>query len=147
MKKKMNNKGFSLVELIIVIAIMAVLVAVLAPQYIKFVEKSRESTDLDNIQAMKTAVEAYVADKQLSASEVFTITLGAGKGAKITVKHGSAPADLSAYGCDSEIDAKSADWKAAGTWTYKDYKWDNADSSKCYATYLKCDGSEVGSTT
>ena len=32
-EKKMNNKGFSLVELIIVIAIMAVLIAVLAPQY------------------------------------------------------------------------------------------------------------------
>ena len=31
--KKMNNKGFSLVELIIVIAIMAVLIVVLAPQF------------------------------------------------------------------------------------------------------------------
>ena len=40
-----NNKGFSLVELIIVVAIMAVLIGVLAPQYIKYVEKSRKSTD------------------------------------------------------------------------------------------------------
>ena len=39
MKKKMDNKGFSLVELIIVIAIMVILVAVLAPQYLKYVEK------------------------------------------------------------------------------------------------------------
>lgn len=43
--KKMNNKGFSLVELIIVIAIMAVLVGVLAPQFIKYVESSRVATD------------------------------------------------------------------------------------------------------
>lgn len=43
--KKMNNKGFSLVELIIVIAIMAVLVGVLAPQFIKYVENSRVATD------------------------------------------------------------------------------------------------------
>lgn len=40
--KKLNNKGFSLVELIIVIAIMAVLIGVLAPQYLKYVERSRE---------------------------------------------------------------------------------------------------------
>ncbi len=40
-----KNKGFSLVELIIVIAIMAVLIAVLAPQYIKYVEKSRKAKD------------------------------------------------------------------------------------------------------
>ena len=43
--KKTNNKGFSLVELIIVIAIMAILVGVLAPQYLKYVEKSRVSAD------------------------------------------------------------------------------------------------------
>ena len=45
-QKNLTNKGFSLVELIIVIAIMAVLVGVLAPQYIKYVEKSRVSACL-----------------------------------------------------------------------------------------------------
>ncbi|MDE7360278.1 MAG: prepilin-type N-terminal cleavage/methylation domain-containing protein, partial [Lachnospiraceae bacterium] len=37
-KQNMNDKGFSLVELIIVIAIMAILIVVLAPQYLKYVE-------------------------------------------------------------------------------------------------------------
>ena len=35
-EKKMDNRGFSLVELIIVIAIMAVLIVALAPQYLKY---------------------------------------------------------------------------------------------------------------
>ena len=64
MEKKMNNKGFSLVELIVVIAIMAVLVGVLAPQFIKYVEKSRQSTDLTNLDSIKQVVESYFADKE-----------------------------------------------------------------------------------
>ena len=66
--KKMNNKGFSLVELIIVIAIMAILIAVLAPQYIKYVEKSRRSADLDNYQAIINAVQTAFADEDYNAS-------------------------------------------------------------------------------
>ncbi len=38
-----DNKGFSLVELIIVIAIMVALVAMLAPQFVKYVSKSRDA--------------------------------------------------------------------------------------------------------
>ena len=60
-KEKMNDKGFSLVELIIVIAIMAVLVVVLAPQYLKYVERSRNSTDLQNAPAAVTACQVYAA--------------------------------------------------------------------------------------
>ena len=60
--KKMNNKGFSLVELIVVIAIMAVLVGVLAPQFIKYVESSRRSTDVSNAQNIQSAVLADIAE-------------------------------------------------------------------------------------
>ena len=56
-QKKLGNKGFSLVELIVVIAIMAVLVGVLAPTLIKNIEKSRESKDAQNIEQIKSAAE------------------------------------------------------------------------------------------
>ena len=50
--KKKNNKGFSLIELIIVVAIMAVLVGILAPAYLQYVEKARRQTcywNMDNV--------------------------------------------------------------------------------------------------
>ena len=78
-ERKMNNKGFSLVELIIVIAIMAILIVVLAPQYLKYVERSRNSTDLQNATTIKTAVETYVADPEsaetMAANKSFTIKM------------------------------------------------------------------------
>ena len=52
MAKFSKNKGFSLVELIVVVAIMAVLVGVLAPAYLRYVEKARRQTcywNMDNV--------------------------------------------------------------------------------------------------
>lgn len=70
MTKKMNNKGFSLVELIIVIAIMAVLIGVLAPQFIKYVERSRNSTDIQNAEEIRDALQAYHVDTMKSGSDL-----------------------------------------------------------------------------
>lgn len=62
-KAKKNNKGFSLVELIVVIAIMAVLVGVLAPTLIGNIEKSRESKDLQNLDSIRQAVVTALANE------------------------------------------------------------------------------------
>lgn len=54
--RRINNEGFSLVELIIVIAIMAILAAALAPQLIKYIDNSRKSADVQSGQSIATAV-------------------------------------------------------------------------------------------
>ena len=58
-KEMKKNRGFSLVELIITIAIMAVLIAVLVPVFIKYVEQSRRSRDIQTADQIR---EAFLAD-------------------------------------------------------------------------------------
>jgi type IV pilus assembly protein PilA len=74
--KKMNNKGFSLVELIIVIAIMAILIAVLAPQYLRYVEKTRLQSDNSMIgevgNAVKVACSNDEINQEVSSGESWT---------------------------------------------------------------------------
>ena len=73
---KKNRKGFTLAELLIVVAIIAVLVAIAIPVFTTQLEKSREATDASNIRAAyaevvasaltdpDTAVSATIAKKQ-----------------------------------------------------------------------------------
>lgn len=61
-QKSMGNKGFSLVELIIVIAIMAILVGVMAPQLIKYLEKTNVSNDVQVADSVRTAIQTAMLD-------------------------------------------------------------------------------------
>lgn len=67
MERKINNKGFSLPELIIVMAIMAVLVGVLLPTYLKYVNNSKVSADLTNAEELASALRTEIAEGRLSA--------------------------------------------------------------------------------
>ena len=61
--KKKNNKGFSLIELIIAIAILVILTGLLAPQFMKYIEKSREAKDMQSLDTVYSAVQGAFADE------------------------------------------------------------------------------------
>ena len=83
-QKSMNNKGFSLVELIIVIAIMAILIGVMAPQLSKYVERSRVSADTQVADSVRTAIVTALVDP--------------------TITDGSAPSTMAAAASITAID-------------------------------------------
>lgn len=61
MDRKINNKGVSLIELIIVIAIMAILVGVISPSMVKYVEKARKvKVEKEASEVIKAAQVAFV---------------------------------------------------------------------------------------
>ena len=49
--KKNNNKGFTLMEMLIVVAIIAILIAIAIPTFSGALEKAREATDMANLRA------------------------------------------------------------------------------------------------
>jgi len=62
LKMKNKKKGFTLVELLVVIAIIGILAAVIAPNALKAIEKSKVSAAISDYKAFKTAALNYYAD-------------------------------------------------------------------------------------
>lgn len=75
--KKKDNKGFSLVELIIVIAIMAILVGIVGTQVVPYIEKSRKAKDVQVLSGLCTdAMTAFSSNASiLDAGTGVTYTL------------------------------------------------------------------------
>ena len=81
---KKNNKGFTLAELLIVVAIIAVLVAIAIPVFTAQLEKSRDATSVSNIRAAYAEAMASYLSEVGSDSNV-TVTKTDGKISSITV--------------------------------------------------------------
>ena len=138
--RKNNKKGFTIVELVIVIAVIAILAGVLIPTFASIISKANESKALQEAQnAYKEAYALAVADgkidpvageAQVSGSYRFTFkgTLGALTGVDVEVKSGSDAANDKyeiAVSPDGVVSIEEAEGENT-TWTVQE---DNSDAS------------------
>ena len=146
--KKTNNKGFSLVELIIVIAIMAILIGVLAPQYIKYVEKSRVSADKDLLDSIYNACTTAASDPEITASTIktsaFDVSTLAGDGDATTFD--SAVMDTLGQGLSGSGSAVTAKLKSKIGRGDGDIHVD-VDANGNYTVYVGTKGDATGGIT
>lgn len=117
-----NNKGFSLVELIVVVAIMAVLMGILVPTLVKNVEKSKKQKDRNAIEEIRNTMVTNLADPLYSDLEA-TIEYNDATGYTIDIQSPktSNPTVASSQTLKDFLKAVNGDiknWK----FTSKDYK-------------------------
>ncbi len=100
MNKKLTKKGFTLAELLIVVAILAILVAVSIPIFTSKLHDAKDSTDLANERAAKAAaVVAYMSATDLEAAgETVVYWYDSENGQAIKSADGTKPATLTTSG-------------------------------------------------
>jgi type IV pilus assembly protein PilA len=78
-----SNKGFTLIELMIVVAIIGILAAIAIPNFLRFQLKSKSSEGKVNIAAIRTAEESYLAEFGVYVAAVGAPAIGNVSSAKI----------------------------------------------------------------
>lgn len=79
-KQLKNNKGFTLAELLIVVAIIAILVAISVPVFTSKLEESRVATDKANMRAAKSvAITEYLSSQKITAETSYYFNADTGK--------------------------------------------------------------------
>lgn len=73
-KRKSNNKGFTLVELVVVLAIIGVLLAMVVPGMMKYVEKAKEQQFVMDCRAAVMAYQTFSMEKLAAGEDDRTIT-------------------------------------------------------------------------
>lgn len=80
-----NQKGFTLMEMLIVVAIIAILVAIAIPTFNNSLNKARVATDAANIRAAYAEVMVKYLENPDAAVEAVTVTLTGTTDSNVTI--------------------------------------------------------------
>jgi prepilin-type N-terminal cleavage/methylation domain-containing protein len=127
-----KSKGFTLIELMIVVAIIGILSAIAIPKFADLIRKSNEGATKGNLGAIRSAISIYYGELE----GVFPVPSASGPsatadtlGAILTMENGKYLKEMPASYCppyhtkttDVSVDISSADEaSAAGSWGYKE---------------------------
>lgn len=130
-----NNKGFSLIELIIVIAIMAVLVAIIAPNLTKYLGSSKTKTDQKNADELASQIQTCITEYDTDQSTSLGASIGSGT-MKITwsgkTASSASPADSTFDGIlNSNITSDTKSKEDSSITTYAEVTYNS--STKVYS--------------
>ena len=78
-KKKNNKKGFTLVELVVVIAILGILAAIIVPQLLGFQDRAKAQADKQSGVQIRNALALLNANGEITLSDGGTYTVDSGK--------------------------------------------------------------------
>lgn len=117
---KMNDKGFTLVELIVVVAILAVITVVVAPQYLSYVNKARIGTDENTIGEIAhvaeiTYVEFKARDTDMTNAKVTVNINGSGEITSYTTVPAGMAAEIEKVVTKNQYVFKSEEYKEIGS--------------------------------
>ncbi len=137
---KRGQRGFTLIELMIVVAIIGILAAIAIPNFIKFQARSKQSEAKSNLKALFTAQKSYFQEHDKYAEPVKLIGFAPERGNRYAYYNGdqdgnTASIDRTAVG-ETSTDAKVADWISIDTYQFPEVS-DPSGSSGGIGTYTK----------